>query len=328
MPAIDSDWLGASELGAAMGLSPYMTAWDVWARKTGRLPPDDSQPSIPFVLGDCLEQAALRLAPQILGEPAEPGPGRLYHKFDTLPSGGVCADLDGVLPTSNRVLEVKTDGIASGRAHLDWGDPGTDQVPPMYYVQTQIYMHLADKPGCVVIAFLGGKGIATYEIARREEYARHFLEYAEQFWRDYILADKPPPDSSPSERVVARVRLDERDYLPSIPIDANAYDLAIGDYIQACSARRIAEHNAKAAQARIMALLGGLGAAILECEDGRRASVRFKTYEVSRVSSRNAATVLPPELYKKIVTVSKARRLTISADEPVPCDDADGDSDA
>jgi predicted phage-related endonuclease len=35
--AVRAQGIGASEISALFGMNPYQSAWDVWARKTGRL---------------------------------------------------------------------------------------------------------------------------------------------------------------------------------------------------------------------------------------------------------------------------------------------------
>ncbi|GIV50738.1 MAG: hypothetical protein KatS3mg038_1259 [Candidatus Kapaibacterium sp.] len=74
-------FLGASDAPAVLGLSPWRTAWEVWAEKTGRI--DSWTGNAATSAGQLLEPAVLAWAARGAAAPARPGrragPARAYR---------------------------------------------------------------------------------------------------------------------------------------------------------------------------------------------------------------------------------------------------------
>ena len=78
----------------------------------------------------------------------------------------------------------------------DWGEPGTDDVPLPCVAQTQWYLGVTGYDRWDLTAAIGRK-ICDYTLRRDDEFFGMLLEAAERFWRDHVLADRPPlPDGS------------------------------------------------------------------------------------------------------------------------------------
>lgn len=94
----------------------------------------------------------------------------------------------GVLPL--RCLEAKT---SSYWKRDEWGEAGTDDVPPYYLVQCQWHlgMHKTQEMICDLPMDNGTKR-TDYHVPFDEELYLSLVAEAERFWVDYVLADKEP----------------------------------------------------------------------------------------------------------------------------------------
>lgn len=126
-----TQFIGASEIAAVMGLSPYATPVDVWLRKTGQDLPFEDTPAT--ILGHVLEHHLLAYACKVLGLTNE------FSAQQPFKEGNVAAHIDYFSP-ENGIIECKT---TSYWLKKDWGDELTDNVPSQVQVQVQAQMHLS-----------------------------------------------------------------------------------------------------------------------------------------------------------------------------------------
>src|SRR5690606_29202656 len=106
--------IGASDVAAVLGVSPWATPWEVWAEKTGRLEPWSGNAATD--LGTRLEPVIMDMAEAELG-PIERSV-RVAHA--TLP---LAVNLDGRTADGHLPVEAKTAGMMH-RTRDDWGAPG------------------------------------------------------------------------------------------------------------------------------------------------------------------------------------------------------------
>ena len=194
--ALRKTHLGWSEVGAAMGLSPFKTPYQLWLEKTGRAEPETSNPEA-LRLGQYLEQyAADRYAEET---------GRLVRNHNFMLFDDVhhtVADIDRlVVPDGEKIAahqgEIRTDTLLECKsAGVIWDD----QVPAHYQVQVQGYLY---DTGCLHADF------AVVWLAPRREFAcrtaRPFLRverddgmidgllaFSQEWFEKHILHDEAP----------------------------------------------------------------------------------------------------------------------------------------
>jgi predicted phage-related endonuclease len=99
---------------------------------------------------------------------------------------------------TDRLLECKTAhpmALSGG----EWGDSGTDLVPPAYLVQCAAYLALT---GCAVAdlaCLFGNQELRVYTIRRDLELEASLIEAATVWWNRHVVADVPPEPSTPDE---------------------------------------------------------------------------------------------------------------------------------
>lgn len=188
--------IGASEIAAAVGLSPFKTQLDLWKEKTGRVQPKDisSNPSVMF--GNKAEEHLRGLYMAEHPEfDLEYHPYRIYID-DELPY--LTATLDGELiekETGRRgVLEIKTADCSKKAKIQEW----KDAIPQYYYCQVIQQQMITGYDFSVLYAKLkylnGDSALRSYEFDRSDliEDIKWLREKAEEFWR-YVANDIMPP---------------------------------------------------------------------------------------------------------------------------------------
>jgi putative phage-type endonuclease len=199
--------IGASDVAAILGVSPWASAWDVWADKTGRL--EKWEGNEQTRLGQFFEPSVLDYAESKLGELVRGE--RVLHA--TLP---VASTLDARVLKNNRPVEAKTTGLA-GPIYGDWGDSGTDEVPEYYLVQvhTQL-LCLSDADMGYLFGLLPGRGVVEFNIERSDKICDHLGSVLDDWWTRHIINDVEPSRDKASLEIVKRMKR-----IPSKSIDLN-----------------------------------------------------------------------------------------------------------
>lgn len=190
-----SDWhnqrkqgIGGSDAAAVLGYSRWHSAYDVWRSKIADNVADADNEST---------RRGTRREPELVREYCNLT-GKTVYKAPTLvhPSiNYVHANLDGIIP-GERVIEAKTARRSDG-----WGEPGSEDIPIDYYLQTQHYMLIAvaldlipaSDPLCDIFVSIAGEAIQCYTIAGNKELWEAMLNQYAVFWRH--VTDLTPPDN-------------------------------------------------------------------------------------------------------------------------------------
>lgn len=194
--------IGASDVPALLGVSPWSTTYDLWLEKTGQVDPLEENEAMRD--GNRLEQAVLDFAAETLGPISRRNSERRY------PGSRLLVHLDASVFFGDNILcpvEAKTSGIRSPLSP-DWGDSGTDEVPMGVVAQcmAQMMCFRSTPPHAYVPAFLGGRGFAMFVIPYRQDIADVILEAISTFWTAYVEPHVPPEDSHATLEMAKRIR--------------------------------------------------------------------------------------------------------------------------
>ena len=120
---IRKNYLGASEISAILGLSPWATPADVWLRHTGQL--DEQAQNAAMAHGNRFEPVILDWLEETTGRVVIRG--RQYVH----PNGAMIATLDGQIgEIASEIVEAKYTSVPG-----EWGADGSDEIPDQYHVQ-------------------------------------------------------------------------------------------------------------------------------------------------------------------------------------------------
>jgi len=182
-------WLGASDVGAMLGVSPYQTKLGLWASKTGRY---EQAETLAMRLGRRMEPVIIGLYEEAVGVVVERHP--LTYQHDDCPY--LAASLDGTARVDGavRVVEVKHLSHRAGRELAAWRDnptPGERGVMACYWWQVQAQLAVTGlRRGDLVI--LADKQLEVEPIERNEDAVAHIEAEAWKFWTEHVLPDRPP----------------------------------------------------------------------------------------------------------------------------------------
>jgi putative phage-type endonuclease len=188
--------IGASDVAAILGVSPYASPWDVWADKTDRVEPWGG--NVATRLGQRFEPAVLDFAEETLGTLARNV--RVLH-----PALPVASTLDAQCVGSLRPVEAKTTGLA-GPSYGDWGLAGTNEVPENYLVQVHAQLLCTGADLGYLFALLPGRGVVQYEIERSDKLCEQLGSILDDWWQKHVILGLEPSREKASFEIVKRLK--------------------------------------------------------------------------------------------------------------------------
>ena len=208
-------FIGGSDIAAICGLHPYKTPLQVWLEKKGR--------SIEWTS----EKAELghKLEP-IIREMYERKENRKVILPSVIYSSGIAgASTDGIILLDD-VSHLDThlddpyltwDGVFEAK-HPGWRQAPrweNNQAPEEYRCQVTWYMGILGLEWADIAALIGGDDWQTRRIEFDPELFGLMMQRAEQWWRDYIVADKEPPAESQDSEVLTQLHRPD----PTLTVD-------------------------------------------------------------------------------------------------------------
>jgi putative phage-type endonuclease len=189
-------YLGGSDIGAILGLSPFRTPLQVWQEKTGK--GITIADSLPLRFGSFAEEFVASEYSRSTGFSLRHDESINVHPQHSF----MCAHLDrlvfgmGLDQPPTKILECKT---ANPFARSDWGQVGTDEVPLSYLAQCAWYQAITGIATTDLAVLFGNSEFRIYEIQRDLALEELVIAKAVHFWNAHVLADIPPPPQSESD---------------------------------------------------------------------------------------------------------------------------------
>lgn len=193
--------LGASDIAVALGYSDYKSPVGLYLEKTRRQS-DDSE-SMRLRFGQHNEEFVAKEYERATGNRVQRFNPMLRHaRFPNIighvdrlviPHGAKIAAHKREIRT-DRGLEAKTVDSNVFRYSGQWGEPGTDEVPTVYLIQSATYMGLT---GCSRwdLAALVGSGsddLKIYHLARDRDLEEEVFRRAQEWWNNHVVKDVAP----------------------------------------------------------------------------------------------------------------------------------------
>lgn len=284
-----SEYIGASEVAAVVGVSPYDTPLDIWCRKTGRARPIESNYRMkrgnhmePFILEELARDEGLDL---------DPAPYRLQHPDHPF----ICVNLDGWCRMDEVPLEIKATSSYNRRAlqDLEQGDIKSNSSVECWYYQVHTHMLVTGAPFAWLAADCDGKMYAI-RIPRDSNLCNMIEQCLVEFWTEYVETDEMPQYS--------QARIDTLRGLYKIE-DKEVVVEADDELAKALKERHKYHEKAKECwnkrdelDARILELSGGAKRIKAPGVSATRVVTSYKSFDSKRFKRDN------PELYRKYKT--------------------------
>ena len=178
--------LGGSDAGAIMGVSPYKSAYAVWADKLGALPPTED--SEPMRQGRDLEEYVARRFCEETGLRVR----RNRQMLRSIDHPMMLANIDRQVIGQRAGLECKTSRDIRMTRYKN------GEYPREYYAQCLHYLAVTGWDRWYLAVLVYGTGLLVYTIDRRgaEDDIAALIAAEEAFWRDYVeTRSQPAPDA-------------------------------------------------------------------------------------------------------------------------------------
>lgn len=240
--------LGGSEIAAVIGLSKWESRFSLWHRKQGLTPPQDV--SDVMNAGTLLEPVlAAAFAAKHPEHSLAEHPGTYVHRE----RDWQLANPDALLypnaswPEPHALLETKFSTHGD-----DWGDEGTDQVPPYYACQAQHYMDVLDLPVCYFEVFIGARGqFATYVLPANAADQELLRNAGAEFMRTLRDNERPNLDDHTATYEAVKALHPQID-----PVDVDLPAKLAREFCQAQHALKAAKALEQAARTKVADLMG------------------------------------------------------------------------
>lgn len=193
---IRSQRIGASDIAALFGMSPFTTRWQLWMEKSGKLPPEDLSDNKAIQAGTFLESGIANWAAHRWDMTIEKVAD--YYTADDCPGMGASLDFktDG-----NHPVEIKWSAYGNGWEYE--GDVITS-APDNYILQVQQQMACTGAEYGWLIALLRNEP-RRMKIPRSEEIILKIKSEIAKFWDSVRAGEEPPVDFDEDADAVVRL---------------------------------------------------------------------------------------------------------------------------
>lgn len=279
--------IGGSDVAAILGISPWKTAFQVYQDKIGESAQAEQTPAMSY--GLLVEPAIRQWYSNETGREVLMPENLLVHpKYPWM-----IASVDG-LTKEPRVIEIKT-----AKSSQDWGEPGSDEIPPYYAAQVHHYMTVtAIDISDVIVSFAGSMPV-VYTVEADKEIQEMLIEREHDFWQ--MVERHEPPEPVTYADVVQRFKAST-----DAEVTANEHIENVISYIRACQANIKAEEaDLEGYKAEIMKFMGE--SSVLVGLTGKPI-VTWKSSKPARRFDAKAFEKDHPELYSQYVKEGEASR--------------------
>lgn len=293
--------IGASEIGAVLGLSPYQSRFSLYHLKRGDLPETLETERMEF--GKRLEDVVLR---RFLDEYGGEFPGATLVKgrlFRSASRPWQLATPDATLVRSDGApvtIECKTANRPNDRDERHrWGADGSDDIPLFYRCQV---LQAADVMGAAVAyvpVLFGGSRFRCYRIHVDPAEVRILRAKGREFWADVLEGREPEPDGSgPTSSALRTLYLEDT----ADPVEVPRREVEMLNTTKALLKRAEALHNLH--ENRVRALMGD---APLAVADGLGVVATRSTWNQDRFDTKRFQRDHPDVYSKYLVSDPRAR---------------------
>ncbi len=227
--------LGASEIPAVIGISPYKGAFEVWLEKRGleaprgedtpwqkwglKMEPVIAEEYVDY-MGETHGQIAFlegdgRTSVQVKGQPWACTPDRLVSLagYDTINDDTLLGPDAKDIPMLKIGVDFKQSRFGEG-----YGAVGTEEVPAHIWTQCQWSMMVTDLPRWDVAALIGGSDFRVYHLLRDTKHIRMLLTEARAFWDCVESGTEPPLDASQGAKEYLAAKFPQDEAVDPLPV--------------------------------------------------------------------------------------------------------------
>ena len=183
----------ASEAPRMLGIKP--SAVQLWAEKVGQAQPPDLSAIEAVQMGHVMEPVILELFKDQTGLPAKATKSE-HRQAPGLPF--LRAHTDAIV-APGQIVEIKNFNQVRRKEFGDWG---TDEVPPVVYVQCVHEAICWEAHTVFVPVLFGGQEFVTYKLSITKAEKDAYIERAKQFYDAIFYKKHPEPTSADDLKIL------------------------------------------------------------------------------------------------------------------------------
>ena len=250
--AIRAKHVGASEVAALFGLSPFQTRWQLHMIKAGKLARTDLSGNKAVSAGRFMEAGVGAWAAEKFGVTLNKV--RRYLSDDECHGLGASLDFECVGTGTRYPVEIKFIQRHDG---WEWEGDDLTQVPENYLLQVQVQLACSGAPFGDLVAFIGGD-IRRLRVPRSEKLIAAIRAEVTEFWADVRNGKEPAPDFVKDADGIADLAYGMPLRTITLPVEAEKlFETAL----EQAEIAKAAENASKAAKAELtkMVIDAGIG---------------------------------------------------------------------
>jgi len=312
--------IGGSDVAAILGVSPFMTARDIYYDKLNIVSAiDDGDNWVQKKIGHLLEDLVAEIFHRKTG----------YHIFQVKKMFRhplhpfMIADVDYFIDLpdgSIAILEIKT---TNHNATGKWWNGDTPVIPLNYELQTRHYMSVMNINKVYICCLYGNNDneVIIRQLDRDPAYESEMIALEEYFWENNILAQNPPPYIEDGDLILESVRRHFGDADPKASaITLNKHhSVQLARYLEFQQQKNELDKQVKMVDDQMKRVKGIIVAEMgtscrADCEiDGVPHVVTFNPSYRHGVEKNNLERfkIQHPDLYDQFVTVTQSRRFYV-----------------
>jgi putative phage-type endonuclease len=185
--------IGGSDSGAAVGVNRYKTEYILYLEKIGAREPEDISNKPAVKRGVRLEPEIIKWVKEDLGITIR----KDNHTHISKEYPYLFCHNDGTVVGTHRIAEIKA---PSHFMRDEWGEPGSDSIPPHYL--TQGVHALAIQPEMEGVDYFAyfDPDILHFKLERKKSLIDAYIAKVSRFW-DHVLNEIPPPPKDENDLI-------------------------------------------------------------------------------------------------------------------------------
>lgn len=274
----------ASTAGALLGLHPYVSAWSLWAEKTG-LVSSDAPPNAAMERGLELEPIAIKRIEKMLNPEWMESGGKDYYR-DTKARLGATPDC--VLYDKDRGLGiVQIKSVEPSAFRDNWFEDGEMRPPLWIAIQAIIEAHLTGASWAAVAALVIGYGIDLHiiDVPIHPGIIERVKAETKKFWEMIERGEEPAPDYGKDAALIEQLFSQPEEIEIDLTGD-NELPAIVENYRQLGASIHASEGLRKAARAEILHKIGNADSARISTGRITAKAIRRQAYVVAESSYR------------------------------------------
>ena len=293
--------IGASEVAALFGISPWLTKWKLYMQKSGKL--QDTADNGSMRRGRHFEPAIASYAKEEFNLTMEKA--NAYATDSDCP--GMGASLDYAMPVNSGLIPVEIKWV---ERHDGWAWEGDEltQAPDMYILQVQQQIACTNATSGLLIAFVGGT-VRRMSIPRSDALIAEIRKQIAAFWDDVKNGREPEVDFARDASTIFGLAANQ----PLRTIDLPPQSIALFEtYLSATEEAKAADQRADAAKAELVKMVldagvGNDGKAVARHGDFKMQMTRVADNPGKEVTPEMVGTIINARKGYLKTTISKAK---------------------